>query len=166
MSFPHMAKELHYKLRLEDNFHFIRQVTTTQSCKLNSSQDLNLKREENSTMEGSTKTQLRCVSLLGILVLSFATTHQPFVVMPNSKTTFCAEKCGIRCVPRLEDPPSYIPCFGLCMIACRWIPTTLDDIPTYGCTRSCVSSASKVMTPFTDIPSNSGTNTSTGILSF
>nr|XP_011461932.1 PREDICTED: uncharacterized protein LOC105350731 [Fragaria vesca subsp. vesca] len=106
-------------------------------------------------MEASTRTVLRCVGLLSMLVLSVAAAPAPHdsLVFPNSKTKSCAKKCGVSCIPSLEDPPNYVACFGLCMVACRLIPTTYTDSGdvAYGCARDCVTSVSKVMTPVANI---------------
>nr|XP_011461936.1 PREDICTED: uncharacterized protein LOC105350734 [Fragaria vesca subsp. vesca] len=102
-------------------------------------------------MEVNTKTMLRCVGLLGMLVLSLAAVPTDSLVFPNSKTSSCAAKCGISCLLSIEVPPEYVGCVGLCMIACRIIPTTNSGDVAYGCAHDCVTSVSKVMTPVANV---------------
>lgn len=113
-------------------------------------------------MEASTNTVLRCVALLSMLVLSLAAAPSPqeSVVIPDTiRTLICGKKCAISCGLDIVNPLKYVACFGLCMTSCKIGPNS-DDVG-YGCTRSCVSSMSKVMTTVIAKLSISGTYSST-----
>lgn len=98
-------------------------------------------------------TVLRSVVLLGMLVLSIAAPapvpapHESSIVVPNTSTITCAEKCVISCALNIFSPGKYAACIGLCITACKIQPTS--NIAAYACTRSCVTSISKSITTTT-----------------
>ncbi|XP_062010964.1 uncharacterized protein LOC133727392 [Rosa rugosa] len=121
-------------------------------------------------MEASTNTVLRCVALLGMLALSSAVDpapqepaaqdvarqdpalQDPIFAPSKIKLLTCGKKCAISCAMSLFSPATYVGCVTLCMAACK-IPSDqqISNVQetsdaTYGCTRSCVTSMSNVMT--------------------
>lgn len=98
-------------------------------------------------------TVLRSVVLLGILVLSIAAPapvpapQESSIVVPNTSTITCAEKCVISCALNIFSPGKYAACIGLCITACKIQPTS--NVAAYACTRSCVTSISKSITTTT-----------------
>ncbi|KAK9948333.1 hypothetical protein M0R45_003914 [Rubus argutus] len=89
----------------------------------------------------------------GMLVLSIAAPapvpapHESSIVVPNTSTITCAEKCVISCALNIFSPGKYAACIGLCITACKIQPTS--NIAAYACTRSCVTSISKSITTTT-----------------
>lgn len=132
-------------------------------------------------------TLLRCVAFLGMVVLSLAAApavpadpapQDPIYGASKIRTLTCAKKCAISCALDLFKPAKFAACVGLCMTSCKiqdppapadvqatadtdGKPTTSVQStsvdPTHACTRTCVSSMSKVMTTNTKLTMPPGT---------